>query len=185
MAEAECVRTSTTSGVSPGPRAFVLDIGNMVSASAVDTQVWLPNHKESGYDSIEMATNKAQEHESEIPIQETSVAYLTPVNALDHASDLFGIAADDLAVAVGANSRTLGRWRRHDHYPQRRVRTKMRELLQLELHLQQTFEPSGIRIWLNEPSHYFGGVAPADIIRLGRFDRVEAALIALDSGVFI
>ncbi|MHB1005347.1 MAG: MbcA/ParS/Xre antitoxin family protein [Chloroflexota bacterium] len=41
------------------------------------------------------------------------------------------------------------------------------------------------RAWLNAANRYLGGLTPADALRVGRLDRVEAALEALDSGVFI
>ena len=34
-------------------------------------------------------------------------------------------------------------------------------------------------------NRYLGGLTPSDAIQVGRFDRVEAALEALDSGVFV
>ena len=45
--------------------------------------------------------------------------------------------------------------------------------------------PEAARAWLHGSSRYLGGLTPAEAIRVGRFDRVEAALEALDSGVFV
>lgn len=50
-------------------------------------------------------------------------------------------------------------------HPQRTARERLAELL--------------------EPSRYLGGIRPAEAIRAGRADRVEAALDVLDSGVFV
>ena len=36
-----------------------------------------------------------------------------------------------------------------------------------------------------ESNRYLGGMTPADAVRAGRIDRVEAALEAFDSGVFL
>jgi Antitoxin Xre/MbcA/ParS C-terminal toxin-binding domain len=44
--------------------------------------------------------------------------------------------------------------------------------------------PGGTR-WLRSESRYVGGQRPIDALRVGEFDRVEAALEALDSGIFV
>jgi hypothetical protein len=52
-------------------------------------------------------------------------------------------------------------------------------------HPGETFGfPAGPR-WLRSESRYLGGQRPLDALLAGEFDRVEAALEALDSGVFV
>jgi hypothetical protein len=59
-------------------------------------------------------------------------------------------------------------------------------LLGLDARLRETFDSAeAIRGWLNAENRYLGGLTPAEAVRAGRVDRVEAALEALDSGVFI
>jgi hypothetical protein len=41
------------------------------------------------------------------------------------------------------------------------------------------------RAWLRASNRHLGGLAPADAMRAGRVDRVDAALEALDSGVYV
>src|SRR5947209_3747570 len=41
------------------------------------------------------------------------------------------------------------------------------------------------RRWFRSQSRYLGGTTPAEAIRAGRLDRVEAGLKALDSGAFL
>lgn len=57
------------------------------------------------------------------------------------------------------------------------------ELAALHRHLSDVFDDQeAARIWMETPSRYLGGQTPADVVRNGRPDRVEAALEALDSG---
>jgi hypothetical protein len=42
-----------------------------------------------------------------------------------------------------------------------------------------------VREWLHAPNHSLGGFSPVAALRLGRVDRVEAALDALDGGIFV
>lgn len=39
--------------------------------------------------------------------------------------------------------------------------------------------------WLNANSAYLGGIKPLAALRVGRIDAVDAAIEALDSGVFL
>ena len=49
-----------------------------------------------------------------------------------------------------------------------------------------TFEGrDAVRRWFRSESRYLGGMTPAEAVRVGRLDRVGAALEALDSGVFL
>jgi uncharacterized protein (DUF2384 family) len=38
------------------------------------------------------------------------------------------------------------------------------------------------RAWLHRPSPFLGQTEPIELVRAGRFDRVEAALEAINSG---
>lgn len=109
---------------------------------------------------------------------------MTPGRAVERLEESLGLTRVELAAALGASPRTLERWRSQETHPQRGARRRLAELVGLEEHLSETFGGSA-RIWLREPSPYLGGLAPADALRAGRADRVEAALEALDSGVFV
>jgi transcriptional regulator with XRE-family HTH domain len=98
----------------------------------------------------------------------------------------FGLASNELAQALGVSPTTLARWRADETYPQHKARQTLSQLLELSRHLQETFTtPEDAVAWLHAASRYLGGLAPVDAIRVGRFDRVEAALEALDSGIFV
>lgn len=70
--------------------------------------------------------------------------------------------------------------------PQRAARLRLAELLDLARRLEDTFgEDGAAETWLRTDSCYLGGMKPSEAIRVGRVDRVEAALEALDSGNFL
>jgi hypothetical protein len=92
----------------------------------------------------------------------------------------------ELAQALDVNPRTLERWRAGTSYPQHEARERLSALEALAQRLTDTFvTPDAAGRWLHESSRYLGGLTPADALRVGRIDRVEAALEALDSGVFV
>jgi hypothetical protein len=45
--------------------------------------------------------------------------------------------------------------------------------------------PDRVQAWLRADSRYLGGLSPLDALRAGRIDRVEAAVEALASGIFL
>jgi hypothetical protein len=111
---------------------------------------------------------------------------MPPFRAVEQLERDFDLTIADLARALDASPRTIERWRTQGTYPQRDTRLRLSALLALDRRLRDTFNnPQAIRVWLHAPSRYLGGLTPADAIRVGRVDRVEAALEALDSGVFL
>jgi hypothetical protein len=97
-----------------------------------------------------------------------------------------GLSDDELADALGASNRTFQRWRAGTAYPQQLARQRLAELLRLLQRASGTFEgPDAVRRWLHSESRFLGGLTPAEAIRVGRLDRAEATLEALDSGVFL
>ena len=97
-----------------------------------------------------------------------------------------GISTDILAGAVGANPRTVERWRADVSFPQREGRERLTKLLTVRTRLYATFAtPEAVRDWMRARNRYLGGLTPADAARVGRIDSIENALEALDSGVFV
>lgn len=110
----------------------------------------------------------------------------TPAQAVERIERDLGLSASEIAAALETTPRTLERWRADSTHPQRETRRRLALLLALDRHLHETFEdPEASRTWLRAPSPYLGGLTPTDALRAGRADRVEAALEALDSGVFV
>lgn len=107
---------------------------------------------------------------------------MTPAEALDALEKSLGMSEDELAQALSSNRRTLQRWRAGTAYPQRLARQRLTELLSLQERVRGAFKGRGAaRKWFQSENHYLGGITPAEAIRVGRSDRVEAALEALDS----
>jgi transcriptional regulator with XRE-family HTH domain len=111
---------------------------------------------------------------------------ITPSQALDSLQEATGLSDEELADALGASHRTIQRWRAGTAYPQQLARQRLAELLRLQRRVQETFEePDAVRRWFHSQSRYLGGITPAEAVRVGRLDRAEAALEALDSGIFL
>lgn len=97
-----------------------------------------------------------------------------------------GLTLSDLTMALGVEPRSLERWRSGEAVPQREARKNLAALENLRCHILETFEsPHDASKWLDAANRYLGGLTPADALRVRRPDRVEAALEALDSGVFV
>ena len=111
---------------------------------------------------------------------------MTPRQALDALENEMGLSEEELAGALGTTCRTLQRWRNGTAHPQQLARQRLAELLRLQERVRGTFEgPDAVRRWCRSESRYLGGLTPAEVIRVGRLDRAEAGLEALDSGIFL
>jgi transcriptional regulator with XRE-family HTH domain len=111
---------------------------------------------------------------------------VAPGQAVERLMGGLGLSKKELADALDATPRTLERWRTGGTYPQRDTRRRLAELVELDYHLRETFEDrEAVQRWLSSPNRYLGGLTPVEAVRVGRVDRVEAALEALDSGVFV
>ncbi len=112
---------------------------------------------------------------------------VTASQAVERLMNVGGLfSARELAEALNASPRTIERWRAEGMNPQRKNQRRIAELLVLNRHLSETFKDrEAARAWLESPSRYLGGLRPIEAVRVGRFERVEAALEALDSGVFL
>jgi uncharacterized protein (DUF2384 family) len=111
---------------------------------------------------------------------------MAPGRAVERLEEDLDLSAGELSAALGTSARTIDRWRTGETHPQREARVRLAALLALDRRLQETFDtPDAARSWLRAGSPYLGGLTPVEVLRAGRPDRVEAALEALDSGVFI
>jgi len=108
---------------------------------------------------------------------------MTPPDALDTLEKSLGISEDELAQALNSNRRTLQRWRAGTAYPQRQARQRLAQLLSLHERVRGAVKGRGaVRKWLHSESRYLGGMTPAEAMRAGRLDRVEAALEEFEAG---
>jgi transcriptional regulator with XRE-family HTH domain len=111
---------------------------------------------------------------------------MTPAEVLDMLEKSLGISEDELAQALNSNRRTLQRWRAGTAYPQRQARQRLAQLLSLHERVRGAVKGRGaVRKWFHSECSYLGGITPAEAIRVGRLDRVEAALEALNLGALL
>ena len=114
------------------------------------------------------------------------VLEVTPAQAIEQLENDLSLSTNELAGALRTSPRTIKRWRDGETHPQHDMRRRLAALVALDRHLRETFtSPEAVRDWLHTSNRYLGGLTPADAVRVGRIDRVEAALEALDSGVFM
>lgn len=96
------------------------------------------------------------------------------------------LSVDDLALVLQTDKKTVQRWLANESFPQPGNRARLEQLVALIERLDDTFVTrEGAHEWLRSPIGYFGGLCPLDALLRGRVDRVDAALEALDAGIFV
>lgn len=108
-----------------------------------------------------------------------------PRQAIERVERTPHLSEQELTQALAASPRTVHRWRMNATYPQHEARERLATLVALADRLMETFRTAeAIHIWMNTANRYLGGFTPIEAIRAGRVDRVDAALEALDMGIF-
>lgn len=111
---------------------------------------------------------------------------LLPQHAIEELESDLDLTSNDIAIALSADRRTVDRWRTGQTYPQHEMRRRLSQLWGLRTRLRETFSsPEAVRTWMRTPNRYLAGLTPLNALHAGRLDRVEAAVEALDSGVFL
>ena len=111
---------------------------------------------------------------------------MTPHEVIEQLESDLGLTTGDLARMLDSSTRTIDRWRTGQAYPQNAMRRQLAELEALHHHLLETFATAAAaRAWLRQTSHYLSGLTPLEALKADRPDRVEAALEALDTGIFV
>lgn len=83
---------------------------------------------------------------------------------------ILGMPASEIHAADGWPTQSRERWE---------------ELANLAQRIEETFEPDSIETWLHAPSRDLHWRVPIEVVSAGRLDEVDAALEALDSGVYV
>ncbi len=111
---------------------------------------------------------------------------MTPGQAVRTLESDLGLTMKDLQAVLDTTPRNINRWIAEQAHPQHEARRRLAALMALHRHLGGTFTAmEGARDWLRCPSRYLSGMTPLEAIRAGRIDRAEAALGALDAGVYL
>lgn len=96
------------------------------------------------------------------------------------------IDAPELARIIGTNKETMYRWLADDDsFPEGLVREHLDQLDALVDRLKGTFDLPGIALWVHAKSGYLRGDTPLDALARGDVRRVNAALDALEAGIFL
>src|SRR5688572_2600721 len=109
---------------------------------------------------------------------------MAPGRAVECSMEDMGLSKKELADALETTPRTLERWRSGEPYPRHPV-APCRAGRTRPLSSGHVRGSGATRRWLGTPNRYLGGLTPVEAVRVGRVDRVEATVEALDSGVFI
>jgi hypothetical protein len=121
-----------------------------------------------------------------------SVSRATPGRVLRSLNEDLGIEDKDLRVIFDVEQRSIEKWLSGETLPQKETRRRLNDLAALHAHLGETFiSYEGARAWMRAPLRYLAGLTPLQVLRAGDTDdassveRLEEALEALDSGVFL
>ncbi len=111
---------------------------------------------------------------------------VTPAQAIDQLQEDLDLTKNELSGALAVTPRTLDRWTSGEAHPQREGRERLATMLDFDHRLREVFtNPEAANAWLHSENRYLGGLTPLEVARAGRIDRLEAALEALASGVFV
>jgi hypothetical protein len=111
---------------------------------------------------------------------------MTPAQAIEMLDVDLGLSIKDLQVILNTDPRNINRWIAEQAYPQTEARRRLADLLRLDRRLREAFTAmEGARDWPRDPSRYLAGLTPLEMLRIGRVDRVEAALEALEAGIYL
>lgn len=98
----------------------------------------------------------------------------------------YGLSTAQLARTLHTPDATMYRWLADQDYPRRQARAELDALEALARRLLTSFgSREAARHWLGSPSGYLGGRRPMDDLLDGRIAAVDAALEALDAGIFV
>jgi hypothetical protein len=121
-----------------------------------------------------------------------SALQVAPGQVLSMLRDDLGIEDKDLRVIFDVEQRSIEKWLSGETLPQKETRRRLNELAALHEHLGQTFTSyEGARLWIRAPLRYLAGLSPLQVLRAGdteevsSVERLEEALEALDSGVYL
>jgi hypothetical protein len=96
------------------------------------------------------------------------------------------LSLQDLAGALLTTQRTIDRWYNGDSFPQHDSRRRVDALIELRGCIYKSLKSGkAARQWMHTDNRYLGGMKPVEVLRAGRIDRVEAALVAMDEGMFV
>lgn len=104
---------------------------------------------------------------------------------LDWAHEVLGLGWTEVGRAVGADPRTIDRWRRGRSAPASEHWERIHDLRDLRFLLEVVLpDENARREWLRAPVPLLHGHSPISLIRAGRLEDVVGVLAGLESGAF-
>jgi transcriptional regulator with XRE-family HTH domain len=107
------------------------------------------------------------------------------IRIVDRMKADLGLSDAELATVLNVTPEVVRRWHSGAVALGAEPLRRLDQLEAVVAHLRETFKMPGGSRWLRSESGYLGGQRPLDALLSGQFARVEAALEALDSGIFI
>ena len=105
---------------------------------------------------------------------------------IEWASEDLDLSYDQIGSAVGADRRTIHRWRTAESRPSRAHQEQVEKLLQLRYLLGASFrDQKAILEWLHSPVPAFQGRTPLSMLKEGSLDELIEALATLESGAVV
>ncbi len=92
---------------------------------------------------------------------------------------------EDVALIVGATSRTVSRWTKGRASPQRAARKRLVELAYVAEELTKVLKPEDRNVWIFSPNRLLDHDSPAERINQGDYRSVAALIEALADGVVV
>lgn len=110
----------------------------------------------------------------------------TTRHTIDWASEELGMSYAQVGKAVGANRRTVYRWRNAETTPSPPHQERLEKLQQLEFLLSSVFADSAAaQEWLRTPIGALQGLPPSARLREGQVDDLIQILATFHAGAFI
>ncbi len=102
------------------------------------------------------------------------------------ANETLALTFGEIGAVIGADERTVRRWRGSEVAPRARHQARLEALVDLRHLLEEVF-PSrdDAAAWLETPLRGLGGHTPLSRIRRGRLQEVVDVLATMESGAFV
>ncbi len=88
------------------------------------------------------------------------------------------LSQERMSHLLGISAKTLWRWENTDASPSNQTKPHLAKLKQIAFLAEKVYTPEGITEFISTPLEEFGGHTAYEIMSLGEYDRVIAALAA-------
>lgn len=93
-----------------------------------------------------------------------------------------GLTLAEIASATGVSERQVQHWSAGNSRPRESARDRLVDIHYLAQQLAEVYRPEGVEIWLHARNRSLEGQRPIDLLALGEFQPVLAAVERLTSG---